>query len=60
MKIEITMRMSFFYYAGLILTIMGLIGVISETGEVWSRYLVLSLGLIFLLIGYFKRPRKTK
>ena len=52
--------MSFFYYAGLILTIMGLIGVISETGEVWSRYLVLSLGLIFLLIGYFKRPRKTK
>ena len=51
------MRMSFFYYAGLILTIMGLIGIISETAPVWSRYFVFGLGIVILLIAYIKRRR---
>jgi len=52
------MKMSFFYTAGLIFTIMGLIGMISETGLAGSRYLIFGLGVLLLLIGYIKRPRK--
>jgi len=52
------MKTSFFYYAGLILAIMGLIGIISENGPVWSRYVVLGLGVVLLLIGYLTQSRK--
>lgn len=52
------MRVSFVYFAGLILTIMGLIGLISETGTAWSRYIVLGLGLSLLLLAYLRRSRK--
>jgi hypothetical protein len=38
-----------FYYAGLILLIMGLIGLFSETGQEWTRYIVIGLGLGLLL-----------
>lgn len=51
------MKMSFFHIAGLILTIMGLIGIISENGPPWSRYSVLGLGVALLLAAYIKRPR---
>ena len=54
------LKVSFFYYAGLILTIMGLIGVVSATGQVWTRYLVFGLGLVFLLLAYINRTRKPK
>jgi hypothetical protein len=49
------MKNSFFYYTGLILTISGLIGVISENGPVWSRYFVTGLGIMLLAIAYFRR-----
>jgi hypothetical protein len=46
------MRKSIFYYAGLILIIMGLIGIFSQTGQLWTRYLVLGVGLVLLLVAY--------
>ena len=52
------MKTSFFYYAGLILAIMGLIGIISESGPVWSRYFILGLGVALLLTGYLKQRPK--
>ena len=52
------MTKSFSYYAGLILTIMGLIGIISEKGPLLSRYSVLVLGVVLLLAAYIRRPRK--
>jgi hypothetical protein len=37
-------------YAAYILLIMGLIGVISQSGITWARYAVLGLGIILYLI----------
>jgi len=37
-------------YAAYILLIMGLIGVISQSGITWARYAVLALGIILYLI----------
>ena len=51
------MTKSYLYYAGLILTILGLIGTISEAGPVWARYFIFGLGLVILLVSYIKRPR---
>jgi len=51
------MKRSFLYSAGLILIIMGLIGIISENGPVWSRYFLFGLGLVLLLVAYIKQTR---
>jgi len=45
-------------YASYILLIMGLIGVISQTGIVWGRYTVLCLGVILYLITFMRSKRK--
>jgi len=52
-----SMRRSSLYYGGLILVIMGLIGIVSGTGPAWTRYSVLGLGIISLLIFNINRPR---
>jgi hypothetical protein len=51
------MTRSYLYYAGLILTILGLIGTISEAGPVWTRYFIFGLGLAILLVSYIIRRR---
>ena len=48
------MKKEYIRYAGLIFLIMGLTGVISETGPAWARYLLLSLGVIILLVTFSK------
>jgi len=48
------MKKSFAYTAGSVLVVMGLIGIVSESGPVWSRYLVFGLGVVLLLIAYIK------
>jgi hypothetical protein len=45
-------------YAGYILLILGLIGVISQTGVTWGRYLVLGSGIILYLISIINFKRK--
>ena len=37
-------------YASYILLIIGIIGIISQTGNTWGRYIVLCLGVILYLI----------
>jgi hypothetical protein len=49
------MTKSILFYSGLILTIMGLIGLISGTGPEFARYVVMILGLALLLLSYVKR-----
>jgi hypothetical protein len=44
-------------YGGYILIILGLIGIISQTAPVWSRYTVLVLGIILFFITI---PRQNK
>lgn len=51
------MKKTLIYYAGLILLILGLIRIISQTGSPWSGYLVFGLGLILLLLSFIKRSR---
>ena len=52
-----TMKKEYFRYMGLIFLIMGLTGIISETGPVWARYILLSSGILILLFTFFKRSR---
>jgi len=49
------MKKEYFRYMGLIFLIMGLIGIISETGPVWARYILLSSGILILLFTFLKR-----
>jgi len=42
-------------YGGFILLILGLIGIISQTAPVWSRYTVLALGVIIIVATIPKR-----
>jgi hypothetical protein len=44
----------------LIFMIMGLIGVISETGPVWARYTILSLGIVFLVVAIIKNQKTNQ
>lgn len=46
--------------AALIFMIMGLVGVISETGPVWARYTLLSLGILFLVIAIIKNQKTNQ
>jgi len=43
-------------YAGYVLCIIGLIGIISHTGRPWSGYVVVTLGIIILLLTTIKKP----
>lgn len=52
------MSRRFYYLAGLILTITGLIGIISALGLLFLRYLVLALGLVLLYVAVVKSRRK--
>jgi len=45
-------------YAALILIILGLIGFISETAPLWSRYATLGLGLLLLLLSFIGKSGK--
>ena len=45
-------------YAGYILLILGLIGMISGVAPAWSRYTVLILGMIIVLITASRKPGK--
>ena len=45
-------------YAALILIILGLIGFISETAPLWSRYATLGLGLVLLLLSFIGKSGK--
>jgi hypothetical protein len=45
-------------YASYVLLIMGLIGVISQTGAAWGRYTVLCIGIILYLITAINLKRK--
>ena len=51
------MKKEFVRYAALVFLIMGLIRTISETGPVWARYTLLSLGILIFLLTYLKGPR---
>jgi hypothetical protein len=53
----IIMKKKSLQYAALIFMIMGLIGIISETGPVWTRYTLLSLGILFVLFTLNKGPK---
>jgi len=46
-------------YAALVFMIMGLIGIIGETGPVWARYTLLLLGIILFLITFSKSKRQA-
>jgi len=45
-------------YAALVLIILGLIGFISETAPLWSRYATLGLGLVLLLLSFIGKSGK--
>ncbi|MEP6595333.1 MAG: hypothetical protein ABJA71_05270 [Ginsengibacter sp.] len=44
-------------YAALVFMIMGLIGIISETGPVWARFTLLSLGILIFAITFSTKPK---
>jgi hypothetical protein len=44
-------------YAALVFMIIGLIGVIGETGPVWARYALLLLGILLFLITFSKSKK---
>jgi hypothetical protein len=56
-KVTPPMKKPLVYYAGLILTIIGLIGIISQSGIAWTRYLVFGSGIALLIIAFLGRRR---
>jgi len=44
-------------YAALVFMIMGLIGIISETGPVWARFTLLSLGILLFVMTFLKNQK---
>jgi len=44
-------------YAALVFMIMGLIGIISETGPLWARFTLLSLGILLFVITLSKKSK---
>jgi hypothetical protein len=51
------MNKEYLRYAGYVLLILGLIGIISQTAPVWSRYTVLVLGIVIYLVTI---PKQNK
>jgi hypothetical protein len=41
-------------YASPVLVILGLIGIVSETGPAWARYATLGLGILLYLLPLLK------
>jgi xanthine/uracil permease len=55
---NVEMNRQILTYAALILIILGLIGFISETAPLWSRYATLGLGLVLLLLSFIGKSGK--
>jgi hypothetical protein len=46
------------FISGLVLTILGLMGILSNLTKLNSGYIVLGLGLVLLIANYFSQGRK--
>lgn len=45
-------------YGGLVLTILGLMGTLSQTGPLWSRWTVLLSGIVIILVTVPSRYKR--
>ena len=56
--LTINMKNNILFTAGFVLTILGLVGIISKFNSQISSYIVLGLGLVLLILNYLNKPRR--